>query len=248
MRQGLDLTVHRYGRRHTMRRQAAAAALALACAALAAGLVLRFGPAAVAWLAALPARVETAVGDWLMPRYADRLAELQRQNADLHACLADTAGLQAENEALRTLLQSPAAGELSGAQPMPVAARTLDGFALAGTAAEGAAVLDPQGRFAGRAAPDPDAEPGVLPVAGPDGTACLAGGQYGVLQAGGGQWMLTGLPRHSGLEAGCVVTTADGYWVGTLAAAPAEDETGLCASAPLADTADPAAAVYFAAG
>lgn len=153
MRQGLDLTVHRYGRRHRMRRQAAAAALALACAALAAGLVLRFGPAAVAWLAALPARVETAVGDWLMPRYADRLAELQRQNADLHARLADTARLQAENEALRTLLQSPAAGELSGAQPMPVAARTLDGFALAGTAAEGAAVLDPQGRFAGRAAP-----------------------------------------------------------------------------------------------
>lgn len=239
MRQGLNLTVHRYGRRHRMRRQAAAAALALAlaCAALAAGLVLRFGPAAVAWLAALPARVETAVGDWLMPRYAD-----------LHACLADTAGLQAENEALRALLQSPAAGELSGAQPMPVAARTLDGFALAGTAAEGAAVLDPQGRFAGRAAPDPDAEPGVLPVAGPDGTACLAGGQYGVLRAGGGQWMLTGLPRHSGLEAGCVVTTADGYWVGTLAAAPAEDETGLCASALLADTADPAAAVYFAAG
>ena len=101
MRQGLDLTVHRYGRRHRMRRQAAAAALALACAALAAGLVLRFGPAAVAWLAALPARAETAVGDWLMPRYADRLAELQRQNADLHARLADTAGLQAENEALR---------------------------------------------------------------------------------------------------------------------------------------------------
>ena len=246
MRNGLDLTVQRYGRKRRLRRRLAAAGLALGCA-LAAGLaVLRFGPAAVAWLAALPPRAEAAVGDQLMPHYTEQLAELTAQNAALRAELAETAGLRAENTALRALLESPAAETARGSQPMPVAERTADGFALAGSAPAGAAVLDAEGRFAGRAAPD-DARPGLLPVESPAGTPCLAEGDYGVLERQDGRWVLAGLPRHSGLQPGCLVVTADGWWVGTLAAAPAEDETGLCASAPLTDTADEDGSVYFVA-
>lgn len=61
----------------------------------------------------------------------------------------------------------------------------------------------------------------------------------------GDRWFLEELPRHSGLTDGCTVTTADGWWVGVLASAPVEDETGLCARAPLEDTADTGASVYF---
>ena len=247
MRQGLDLTVHRYGKRRRARRRAAACAAALLCAALTGLAVFRFGPAAVAWLAAVPGRVESAVGDWLLPHYTRRLTELASQNASLRAELAADASLRAENEALRTLLESPAAETLRGAQPLPVAQRTADRFALAGDAPAGTAILDPQGRFAGRAAPD-GAEPGILPVESPEGSPCLADGQYGVLSREGGSWFLDGLHRHCALEAGCVVTMADGYWVGRLADAPAEDETGLCARARLTDTADRFSAVYFAAG
>lgn len=248
MRQGLDLTVQRYGRQARQRRRVRTALLAAALALLAGLAVLRFGPGAAAWLAAAPRQAELAVGSLLLPHYSEQLAGLAAQNAALRANLADAARLQEENRALRSLLESPAAGAARGAQPFRVAARTAGRFALAGSAPAGRAVLDWQGRFAGRTAePEAGASPGLLPVSGAEGTPCLAGDQHGVLKRQGGRWYLDGLPRHCGLAAGCVVTTADGWWVGTLADGPVEDETGLCASAPLADTADLGASVYFVA-
>ena len=246
MRHGLDLTVQRYTGKRQRWHRLTVAALALVCA-LAAGLaVFRFGPAAVAWLAALPQRVENAIGDWVLPHYTSQLAGLAAQNASLRASLADTVPLQEENRALRSLLESPAADSARGAEPLPVARRTAAGFALPGSAEPGAAILDPQGRFAGRADPESADQPGLLPVAGPEGTPCLADGVHGVLQKSGSRWLLAGLPRHCTLAPGSVVTTADGWWVGTVAQAPAEDETGLCAQALLTDTADQGASIYFA--
>ena len=245
MRQGLDLTVRRYGRRRRRRQHAVTALLVLLCAGLAAAAVLRFGPGAAAWLSALPGRVERAVGDRLVPHFSRRLDELESEAAALRRRLAADAGLEQENAALRALLESPAAQALPGARPMQVAARTAGGFSLAGSARAGAAVLDPLGRFAGRTAgPDPDA-PGLLPVQPPDGAACLAGGSCGVLERREEGWYLAGLPRHCPLQPGDLVTTADGCWVGVVAAAPAEDETGLTASALLQDTADLGAGTYF---
>ena len=60
-----------------------------------------------------------------------------------------------------------------------------------------------------------------------------------------GSWQLTGLPADSALAAGDIVTTPGGDWIGTLAALPTPDADGLTAQAPLADTADLTAAVYF---
>lgn len=248
MGNGLDLTVHRYGRRLRLRRRIAVWLTALAAAGITAAVVWRFGPAAIAWLTEVPAQVEAAVGNWLLPHYTEQLAALDAENARLRGQLAAGAGLRQENRALRSLLASPAAEAAQGARPMAVAQRVGNRFSLAGSAPAGAAVLDAGGRFAGRTAPDPEAEPGVLPVASPAGTSCLAEGQYGVLAVEGGRWVLEGLARHSGLTAGCVVTTADGWWVGVLASVPAEDETGLCARAPLEDTADTAGSVYFVVG
>lgn len=245
MRHGLDLTVERYGRHRHLRVKTAV--LAAVCALLAGLGVWRLGPGAVAWLAAVPGRVERAVGDWLMPHYTARLGELTRQNAGLRSQLAACANLRTENAALRSLLQSPAAEQSLGSRPMAVAERWTDGFSLAGSAPAGRAVLDARGRYAGRtAAPDPD-RPGLLPVQNPSDTPCLADGRYGLLSRQGGRWYLTGLPRHAGLSTGTVVTTADGWWVGRLAAPPAEDETGLCSRALLTDTADLMAELYFVA-
>lgn len=246
MRDSLDLSLGPGGRRKLRHGRLGVLALALVCAALAAAATLRFGPGAVAWLAALPDRADGVIGSRLLPRYTGRLEELQEENAALRAELAGTSGLLAENEALRTLLQSPRADTLHGARPLPVAERWLDGFALAGSAGAGSPVLDPYGRFAGRVADSAEeSSPGILPVSGADGTPCLAGGYCGVLTVEGSQWYLDGLPRHCPLTQGEIVTTADGYWVGRLAENPAEDETGLCARALLEDTADGGASVYF---
>lgn len=138
----LDLTVHRYGRRHRLRRRVAVWLAALAAAGLAAAAVWRFGPTAIAWLTALPARVETAVGNWVLPYYENQLAELDAENARLREQLAAGAGLRQENQALRGLLGSPAADAARGAQPMPVVQRVGARFSLAGSAPAGAAVLD----------------------------------------------------------------------------------------------------------
>lgn len=246
MRDSLDLSVRRTGRRGRWRKKLLTGTVAVVCAALAAAATLRFGPGAVAWLAALPQWADGAIGAHLLPRYTGRLADLQAENAALRAELAETSDLRAENEALRTLLQSPQADLLHGAQPLPVAERWLGGFALAGSAEPGSAVLDPYGRFAGRIADsDEQTSPGILQVASAEGTPCLAGGYCGVLTVEGGQWYLDGLPRHCGLAVDTVVTTADGYWVGRLAALPLEDETGLCARALLDDTAEENSSVYF---
>ncbi|MBE5038342.1 hypothetical protein INF35_11145 [Subdoligranulum sp. DSM 109015] len=247
MRDSLDLSVRRVSRRGRLRKKVFIGTAAVVCAALAAAATLRFGPGAVAWLAALPQQADEFIGSRLLPRYTGRLEALQAENAALRAELAETSSLQAENAALRTLLQSPRAAALQGAQPMQVAERWLDGFALAGSAEPGSAVLDPYGRFAGRIAnSDEQTSPGILQVASAEGTPCLAGGYCGVLTVEGGQWYLDGLPRHCGLAVDTVVTTADGYWVGRLAAVPTEDETGLCARALLDDVAEESSSVYFA--
>lgn len=248
MRRGLDLTVHRYGRRQRLCRRVRIGLLAAACALLAGLAVLRLGPTAAAYLTGLPRQAEAALGDWLMPHFSRQLTDLEAQNARLRSRLAAMAGLQAENQALRQLLDSPRAEQAAGAQPLPVVRRSPEGLALAGSARAGQAVLDPQGRFIGRTVSDPDAEPGTLPVEDADGTPCLAGGLCGVLTRENGSWYLDGLPRHSGLAAGCLVTTPDGHWVGVLAAPPTEDSTGLCGRAPLTDTADPDAGVLFVVG
>lgn len=246
MRDSLDLSVRYPGRRSIHRKKILVIWVALVCAALAAAATLRYGPEAVAWLAALHQRADGLIGSHLLPYYSGKLEELQEENARLRAELAETSGLQAENEALRTLLQSPAADALHGAQPLQVAERWLDGFALAGSAEPGSAVLDPYGRFVGRIADSGEqTSPGILQVDSAAGTPCLAEGYCGVLDIEDGIWYLDELPRHCPLTEDAIVTTADGYWVGRLAAAPVEDETGLCARAPLCDTSDGSSSVYF---
>lgn len=246
MRDSLDLSVRSAGRRGHLRKKVLIGTAAVVCAALAAAATLRFGPEAVAWLAALPQWADGAIGAHLLPRYTGQLEELQAENAALRAELAGTSDLRAENEALRTLLQSPQADTLHGAQPMAVAERWLDGFALAGSAEPGSAVLDPYGRFVGRIADSgEDSSPGIVQVMSAEGTPCLAGGYCGVLTSEGGRWYLDSLPRHCGLTEGEIVTTADGYWVGRLDGTPVEDETGLCARALLCETAEENSTVYF---
>lgn len=246
MRDSLDLSVRRTGGRGRFRKKLLTVTVAVVCAALAAAATLRFGPGAVAWLAALPQWADGAIGAHLLPRYTGRLADLQAENAALRAELAETSDLRAENEALRTLLQSPQADTLHGAQPLTVAERWLGGFALAGSAEPGSAVLDPYGRFAGRIADGGEGtSPGIVQVMSAEGTPCLAGGYCGVLTEDGGRWYLDGLPRHCALAEGDIVTTADGFWVGRLDGTPVEDETGLCARVPLCETAEENSAVYF---
>ena len=60
-----------------------------------------------------------------------------------------------------------------------------------------------------------------------------------------GKVVLTGLPADCTLTAGGDRDHPGRDWLGMLAAAPVPDADGLTASAPLTDTADLHAAVYF---
>lgn len=197
--------------------------------------------------ALLPAgwsRLDLALADWVLPRYTQRLDALEQQNAALHAQLARAENALAENDALRRLLGSTA---ISGQwQPARVVARTTKHLILAGTAAEGAAVLDPQGRYAGRVTGCRRDDTCEVALAGTDDAPCagLCGTQAGLL-ADGTPWVLTGLPADCGLAAGAVVTTPGGYWLGTLAEAPQPEEDGLTARAALTDIADLDSTVFF---
>lgn len=197
--------------------------------------------------AALPAglrRADGLLGDYFVPQYTQRLETLQRRNAELHARLALAETALAENEAMRSLLGSPHTQD--NWLPARVVQRDPGGVTLACRAAAGAAVTDPQGRWAGRVTAA--AQDGTCRVvfAGQEDApvAGLAGDCAGLLEVRGG-WTLTGLPADCGLSAGAVVTTPDGHWLGTLAQAPAPAADGLTAAAPLTDTADLSSTVFF---
>ena len=144
----------------------------------------------------------------------------------------------AENAALRQLVGCGRG--ITGVTPARVVARGVGGFTLAcPDAAQGNAVLDAGGRYAGI-------------VTRTDGDTCtvefsaaagLCGSYAGLVTPG--QWVLTGLPADCALTAGDIVTSAGGDWLGTLAAAPAPDADGLTAQVPLTDTADLWGTVYF---
>ena len=187
-----------------------------------------------------------ALGDALVPRYTARLAYLQQQNASLRAQLALCADARAENAAFRSLLDC--GRTLPSAAPARVLLRLPGGAVVAGRYAVGRAVLDRQGRFAGRIT-GADADRSTVAWAGTEAcpAAGLADGCAGLLQANGG-WHLTGLPLDGTAEAGTAAATPDGFWLGSFAAAPVPDSAGLTQSVPLQDTADLWDCLYFVAG
>ena len=235
---GLDLS-------RGARRSAAKRRKRVCCAAvLALVLLLPLG------LGAAPALAEglyTAVGQALYPGFAAEQRTLQRQNAALRTALAAAAPLQAENRALRALLQSPA--------PKPPALCPARPLARGGTlllvcagAAPGDAVLDGEGRLYGyvvRATPHTAEAAAVGGKQSP--AAGLAGEQAGLLRRSGAAMWLEGLPLPSALQEGAPVTTPEGLWLGTLAAAPAPQPDGLTARAPLTGTANAWDTMYFVA-
>lgn len=210
-------------------------------------LVVVFVAGAPYLAAALPAglaRCRNALGDWVRPHYTEELAALQQQNSELHSRLALAENALAENEALRSLLGCT---RTEGSwQPARVTARRQNGATLACTAAAGAAVLDPQGRYAGQIVEGRENGTCELAFAGSDGAACagLSGNAAGLLERQDG-WVLTGLPADCGLTAGSVVTTPGGEWLGALAETPRADGDGLTARARLTDTADLNSTVFF---
>lgn len=245
MRDGLDLSRGRHSRRRRRRRLAVLGAVLLLTAA-GWGLRDQLGPV-WAVLAQVPARADALLAEHFVPGYTQRLQSLQRRNAILHTAVAAAAPLETENAALRALLDSSARPGTGSWEPTRVVARSPEGtLTLAGQFAPGTPVLDEEGCLAGvvRAADDTGSR---VDPAGRDrgAVAVLAGDCCGVLLRKGGALLLTGLPRHSGLEAGTVVTTADGLWVGTLAEAPTADDTGLTEQAPLQETGSTAGAVFF---
>lgn len=234
MHGGLELA-----RPRRRKRKIWAAGVFLLVAALVAG-----APYLAAALPAGLARCRNVLGDWVCPHYTEELAALQQQNTELHSRLALAGEALAENEALRSLL---GCGRTEGSwQPARVAARRSDGATLACTAAVGAAVLDPQGRYAGLVVESRENGTCEFAFAGSDGAACagLSGDAAGLLERKDG-WVLTGLPADCGLTAGSVVTTPGGEWLGALAAPPQADGGGLTARALLTDTADLNSTVFF---
>lgn len=244
MGEGLNLALG--GRRRRRRRRLAV----LAALVLLAGGVLvmreRLGPV-WAVLSALPGQVDGLLAEHFVPGYTERLRALRGRNAVLHTALAAAAPLEAENEALRNFVEAPARPEQGAWQPVHVIARSPDGgFTLAGEYDPGTPVLDEQGRLAGVICESGDGS-SRADLAGQDrgAAAVLAGDRCGVIQREGNALLVTGLPRHSNLEAGTVVCTGDGLWVGMLAESPGPDATGLTEEAVLTDTGSSAGAVLF---
>lgn len=245
MRDGLDLSRGRYSRRKRRRRMAVLGTL-LVLAAACWGLRDRLGPV-WAVLAQVPNRADALLAEHFVPGYTRRLQSLRRRNAILHTAVAASAALETENDALRTLLESPARPGTGNWEPARVIARSPDGsMTLAGQYDPGTPVLDQEGRLAGVVSAGEEAGSRVDPAGRERGAvAVLAGDCCGVLLRRDGTLLLAGLPRHSGLEAGAVVTTADGLWVGTLAQSPTADDAGLTERAALQDTGSMAGAVFF---
>lgn len=244
MGEGLNLALG--GRRRRRRRRLAV----LAALVLLAGGVLvmreRLGPV-WAVLSALPGQVDGLLAEHFVPGYTERLRALRGRNAVLHAALAAAAPLEAENEALRSFVEAPARPEQEAWQPVSVIARSPGGgFTLAGEYDPGTPVLDEQGRLAGIICESGDSGSRADPAGQDRGAAAvLAGDCCGVIQRKGDALLITGLPRHSALEAGTVVCTGDGLWVGMLAESPGPDATGLTEEAVLTDTGSSAGSVLF---
>lgn len=207
-------------------------------------LLVLAGPRLAAAGPAALTRLNALVGNRLVAGYTAELTALQAENAALHRQLAQAESALAENEALRTLLDS-ARAPAGNWQPARVVARWPDGVTLAIAAPQGAAVLDPQGRYAGRVT-DSSGDTCRVAFAGTENDPCagLSGSFAGLLAVQGG-WWLTGLPADCGLAAGSVVTTPGGYWLGTLDSAPQADRDGLTARARLTDTAAQDSTLFF---
>lgn len=171
----------------------------------------------------------------LRSRYAHAMDALEAENRALRLQLAALADAAEQNTALRQALGSrPEGWTLT---PARVAARLPDGFVLASDCPAGTPVLDRQGRWAGQVT---DSAAGLCRVE--RGTpAGLAGDAVGLLEGA----TLTGLPVPVTMEAGTVVITPEGFWLGTLAEPPTPQ--GLTAAAPLTDTADLCDWLYFTA-
>lgn len=245
MGDGLNLALGSGRRRHRRRRLAVLAVLVVLAGSICV-MRERLGPVwAVLW--ALPGRVDTALAEHFLPEYTDRLRALRSRNAVLHTRLAAAAPLEAENEALRRFLEAPARPEEGAWQPARVTARYPDGsFALAREYPPGTPLLDEQGRLAGVVSETLESSSRADPVGQNRGAAAvLASDCCGVVQREGDTLLAVGLPRHSGLEAGTVVCTGDGLWVGMLAEVPVPDATGLTEKALLTDTGSSAGAVLF---
>ena len=245
MRDGLDLSRGRHSARKR-RRQLAVLGAVLLLTAAGFGLREQLGPV-WAVLAQVPARADALLAEHFVPGYTRRLQSLRRRNAALHAAVAAAAPLETENAALRALLGSSLRPGTGSWEPARVLARSPEGsLTLAGQYDPGTPVLDEEGCFIGMVDAADTTGSRVDPAGqGRGAAAVLAGDCCGVLLRKGGTLLLTGLPRHSGLEAGTVVTTADGLWVGTLAETPTADATGLTGQAPLQDTGSTAGAVFF---
>lgn len=214
----------------------------VAAAALALGVWLG-GP----WLAAQALAAPQRLQRWAAPALAARMEALRQENFALRTRLAALAGLAAENEALRALAGSPARPADAVCRPARVTARgpgTLTLYCAQGLPAVGDAVLDRTGHYAGRVTAA-DGHAATIELGG--SPACLAGSAAGVLETGPDGWRLTGLALPVQLAADTVVTTPDGYWVGTVAGAAVPDAGGLTAHVPLTDTAFLSDCLYFVA-
>lgn len=198
----------------------------------------------------LPGRLETAVGDYFVQNYAEKLNTLTQENRALHSRLATLAPLEAENAALRQSLGSLAAAPPPGNRPArPVAVRQNEFVLACPGAVPGMTVLDAAGRFAGvveRVKANGEATVAQAGV-GKGAAACLAAEAAGYLQRQNGELLLAGLPRHSGVQAGTAVTTAGGAWVGTASAVPVADASGLNCTVTLQDHTAllPSDAIYY---
>ncbi len=207
-------------------------------------LLVAAGPRLAAALPAAAAGLDHALAGRMVPDYEGRLTRLQQENAALRAQVAQGADALAENQALRQLLDC---GRTTGSwQPARVISRSVGKITLACSAAAGTPLLDAEGRYAGRVSRDLGNDTCEAVLAGREDPPCagLCGQAAGLLETGT-EWRLTGLPADSGLQAGAVVTTPGGYWLGTLAEAPQPETDGLTAWAPLTDTANLDSTVFF---
>lgn len=241
MQKGLDLAA---GRHKARRRHRAARWLAALAAALAAAGAWWVAPRLGAALPALAARVDTALAEYAAPGYQARLAELSGQLAVLRTELAQATRLAGENEALRRLAGCAAVPVGYSWQPSPVTGRLPGRITLDCPGARvGSAVIDPQGRCLGTVC-EVDGRSATVQAGSQAG---MARGAVGLVELTAGGGRLAGLPLHTGVQAGDVVTTLDGLWLGRLATGPTPDAAGLTEQAEMAEMASWDETVYFVA-
>lgn len=253
MANGLDLA--RRGVRYARRRRRRAAVLAVLCAA-----AVVYGGRLAAWAAALPAKADAALAEHFVPGYTRRLEALTEETRTLRAGYCALLPLREENDAWRMLTESPRMQEGAQYTPCTVTALGPQGFTVDAALAPGTALVDCDGRLLGVVRTSGERSAQAV-AAGRDGCAAACAvyaadgsASVGTLERRGGTLWVTGLPRGCTARPGDAVVTVSseacpaGCWVGTMAAAPATDESGLCAEAPLTGTAGDPAGVCFAVG